>query len=190
MLPHHIQLSSHFLQKWWVRQNFIKGKFCLMLIKKLHGGVHRHEYLYFIATSHLTWIASSTNVMCCLKFLQREFLSWCSSRNHGEIYRYGYPCHVSTLHSTVIVLSTEIIKRDFLHNVGIFIPCCHIIVTLDYIFCENYALVEILLRGAFVSVFIKEFCGEACRIECPYDVDTTHSAVIISLWPVRLYSGK
>jgi hypothetical protein len=44
----------------------------------------------------------------------------------------------------------------------------------NQIFHENYTSVKILSRGSFVSIFIKERHGGACKPQQPFDAATSH----------------
>lgn len=57
-----------------------------VLIIKPHDGVHRHKYLYHVATWHSTLIIFSVNIMSS-EFHQGEFSSSCLLQNHMVAYK-------------------------------------------------------------------------------------------------------
>jgi hypothetical protein len=59
-----------------------------------------------------------------------------------------------------------------------FVPCCHIPFNFNYISCRSYALIKILPREIFVSLFTEELHSGVHRWVYVYGCTTSHSALI------------
>jgi hypothetical protein len=122
----HGELQSHFQQKLFVDQN-ISGISISVWSNESCAGDCGHEYPYCVATTHLTSIAFSRNIMHQSKF------------NTGI-----FPLRHS--------LSYHVVKSLGI-NISIML---HTVLTFSHIFHRNYMVFNILFRGIFISVFINK----------------------------------